>query len=609
MMRQMREVTKPIMLFTAIAFVALMVFQWGMDITGRSSGSFGEIGRVNGDPVMYEAYMASYRRIYDEVQNSQEGLITSQQNTDIEDAAFDEVVTQILVSQELRRRGITVTNQEISEAAQFAPPDYLRPVYLDENGVFDLARYQAELALWTPEQLLLLEAYYRDVIPRGKLLRQVTSGIYVSDGDLWQSWRDQNEQVEVRYVPLDPATRYDDDQFEISSEDVLAYYGDNEEDFEVPARATVMAVVLDKTPTAADTAASLERAVELREEILGGADFGEVAQRESVDQATAVIGGDLGVFPQGLMSPPFDTVVFSATVGELSEPVETPFGFHLVEVTERWAADSARARHVLVPIIRTDDSEFGLLTVADSIEDMGEAMSLAEAGAALGLTATTVEITETFAFLAGAGQVSEGADWAFEEASPGDVSPVFETEQAFYALELVNSEPAGLMPMEEARPSIESALRFERKMEQAGLEGQVVVNRVRAGEALVNAAAEAGLEVRTAGPFARWDFVPGLGRQNAAIGTAFGLDVGEVSEVVTTSANAFIIEVMSHSPPDSVAWLEQALAQRAQTVTALEQQRLQIWIEALRSSARIVDRRAEVLQAADADIPQMPMVF
>lgn len=609
MMRQMREATKPIMLFTAIAFVGLMVFQWGMDITGRSSGSFGEIGRVNGDPVMYEAYMASYRRIYDEVQNSQEGLITSQQNKDIEDAAFDEVVTQILVSQELRRRGITVTNQEISEAAQFAPPDYLRPVYLDENGVFDLARYQAELALWTPEQLLLLEAYYRDVIPRGKLLRQVTSGIYVSDGDLWQSWRDQNEQVEIRYLPLDPATRYDDDDFEIAAPDVLAYYRDHEEDFEVPARATVIAVVLDKTPIAADTTAAFERAVAVREEIMGGAEFGEVAQRESADQATAVIGGDLGVFPQGLMSPPFDSAVFAAPIGELTPPVKTVFGYHLIDVMERWAADSAQARHVLIPITRTDDSEFSLLTVADSIEDLGEAMSLTEAGAAVGLTATTVDITETFAFLAGAGQVSEGADWAFEEASPGDVSPVFETEQAFYALELVSSEPAGLMPLEEARPSIEATLRFERKMDRATVEGQAVVDRVRAGEPLVNAAADTGLEVRTAGPFARWDFVPGLGRQNAAIGTAFGLEVGGVSGVVTTTANAFIIEVMSHSPPDSAAWLEQALTQRVQTVTALEQQRLQIWIEALRSSARIVDRRAEVLQAADEDVPQIPMVF
>src|SRR5690606_555051 len=52
MMRQMREATKPIMLFTALAFVALMVFEWGMDATGRSGGSVGEIGSVNGDPVM-----------------------------------------------------------------------------------------------------------------------------------------------------------------------------------------------------------------------------------------------------------------------------------------------------------------------------------------------------------------------------------------------------------------------------------------------------------------------------------------------------------------------------------------------------------------------------
>ena len=67
MMRQMREATKPIMLFTAIAFVALMVFEWGMDITGQSGGGLGEIGSVNGQPVMYESYMAAYRQLYDQV--------------------------------------------------------------------------------------------------------------------------------------------------------------------------------------------------------------------------------------------------------------------------------------------------------------------------------------------------------------------------------------------------------------------------------------------------------------------------------------------------------------------------------------------------------------
>ena len=184
MMRQMREATKPIMLFTAAAFVALMVFQWGMDITGISSGGLGEIGRVNGTPVTYDAYMASYRNLYDQIQRSQEEPVTSQQNKEIEDAAFDEVVNQILIFQELDRRGITVTAEEIQQAAQFSPPADLRPQFTSETGQFDVQGYQAFLAQLPQDQLLLLEAYYRDVIPRGKLLRQVSSGIFLSDADL-----------------------------------------------------------------------------------------------------------------------------------------------------------------------------------------------------------------------------------------------------------------------------------------------------------------------------------------------------------------------------------------------------------------------------------------
>ena len=109
MMRQMRENTKWIMLVTALAFVALMVFEWGMDITGRSAGGVGEIGRVNGTPVLYDDYLATYRNLYDQVQRSQGELpVTSQQNREIEDAAFEEVVNQILIRQELERRGIEV---------------------------------------------------------------------------------------------------------------------------------------------------------------------------------------------------------------------------------------------------------------------------------------------------------------------------------------------------------------------------------------------------------------------------------------------------------------------------------------------------------------------
>ena len=610
MMRQMREATKPIMLLAALAFVALMVFEWGMDISGQSSSGVGEIGRVNGDAVSYDAYMASFRNLYDQVQRSQEQPVTSQQNTEIEDAAFDEVVNQILIAQELRRRGIRVTDQEIVQAAQLSPPDELRPGFTSpETGQFDITAYQMFLATAPPDQLMLLEAYYRDVIPRGKLLRQVASGIYLSDAELWRSFRDANEQVEVRFVALDPGTRYEDEDFTISDADIEEYFEDNQEEFTVPARASVKVAVLDKTPTAEDSVAAGETAAALRQEILDGADFAEVAQRESSDQSSAILGGDLGRFPRGRMVGAFDTAAFEGPLNTVMEPVRTAFGYHIIEVQERWGVDSVQARHILIPFERTDDSEIALLMLADSLEDMGEVMSLDEAAANAGLEVTTAELAENFPFVGGAGQISEGSDWAFLEGEPGDVSPVFETAQAFYALELISTTEEGVLPLEDARSAIESTLRFDRKMAKAAVDGQSMLDRIAAGEDLAQVAEEAGLDVDQPNPFTRADFVPKLGRQNAAIGASFGLRPGQISEVVTTQSNAFIIEQVSYAEADSAAWLGQTIQQRATQATILQQTRLQLWIAALRSAARIVDRRAEVLAPADENQVQMPMVF
>lgn len=610
MMRQMREATKPIMLFTALAFVALMVFQWGMDITGRSSGGMGEIGRVNGEPVMYETYMAAYRQLYEQVQAQQEELIGSQQNSEIEDRAFDEVVTQILIGQELRRRGITVTDQEISEAAQFSPPDYLRPQFLDASGNFDLARYQSFLSTLPPEQLLILEAYYRDVIPRSKLLRQVTAGIQPSDAELWQQWKDRNQLAEIRYVPLNPATRYADGDFAIPASEIRDYYRTHQDEFRVPARATVRFAVVDKTPSAADSAASFARADSLLQRIRSGADFAQLARAESSDRASAPAGGDLGVFRRNQMTPPVDSAVFTAPVGLVDRPIRSMFGIHLIEVMERWGADSARARHILLPFTLTEESEIERLALADSLETLAERTSLEEAAAALGLATQTAEITLDFPFIAGAGRISEGADWVFEpETAVGDRSPVFETSTAFYALEVIGKEPEGVLSLEQATPAIEATLRFDRKMARAREEAQALVQRVRAGAPLANAAAEMGLEVRIAGPFSRDDFVPGIGRHNAVIGAAFGLPVGRVSDVVSTPTNHYVLEVLQRTEPDSTAWRAQLPQQRVQAVALAQQARLQEWIEALRANARIVDRRDVVLVPADENAVRIPPVF
>jgi len=613
MMRQMRDNTVWIMIATALAFVGLMVFEWGMDITGQSAGAFGEIGRVNGTPVTYDSYMATYRNLYDQLQDRQEEPITNAQNSELEDRAWEELVNSILIQQELERRGIVVTDQEVVNAARFSPPPELRqsPVFQTE-GQFDQQKYQQFVASADNMTLLQLEAYYRDIIPRGKLLRQVSSGVYVSEAELWRAYRDANETASVRYVSFDPLSRVGDDEIEVTDEEITRYYEENREDFSVPATGSVISVYLTRAPTPEDTLAVGTRARELREAIVGGEDFAEVASSESADETSAQSGGDLGVFPQGRMVPAFDSAVFAAPLNQITEPVRTQFGYHLIEVTDRWARDSAQARHILLPFERTDESEIALLAMADSLEELGESMPLTDAAGALGLAVDTLEVTETFPIIPGAGQIAEGGEWVFDvETMPGDVSPVFENRSAFYALELISLDPAGYLTRDEAEGAIRQTLGVEKKIALAVQEAEEFHDQVEQDRSLDEVAREYALEVREAGPLTRTEFWPGLGRQNAAIGTVFALDVGEISDVITANQNAFILERTGGEPADSLAWAEQVDYQRAQSVNAVRQQRLAQWIEALRETADIVDRRDEVLNPPEdqEQVPQLPRVF
>jgi parvulin-like peptidyl-prolyl isomerase len=593
----MRENTKWIMLVTAIAFVALMVFEWGMDITGRSGAGVGEIGRVNGIPVTYEQYQAVYRNLYDQVSRSQEEPITSAQNREIEDAAWTELVNQILIQQELDRRGVRVTDQEVREAARFSPPQELMgdPLFLTD-GQFDIQKYQEFLANSADELFLLqLEAYYRDIIPRSKLLRQITSGIYFTDGELWDQYRFENEKVRVRFLALNPSERIPDTSVEISDREVRSYYEEHQDDFSVPAQADLKYVALTKAPLREDTLDARNRASEIRQEILDGADFAEVARRESSDMATAEAGGDLGTFGRGQMVPAFDSAVFNAPLNQVLEPVQTTYGFHVIQVLSR-RGDSASARHVLVPIERTNESELRLLTLADSLEVLGESMTLEEAAARLGVPVREQNVNELFPFLSGVGQISDGLDWVFREGSPGDVSPVFEDQQAFYMMELESATPAGFQSLENARPTIEEYLRLQKKVEMADSQADSLVTEARAEGTLEVLDGRDGLTVQEEGPLARTEFFPGLGYQSKTVGVAFGLEVGEISDPVSTDANVYLIQNLERIPADSLAWEEQKETQRVQGLFSVQQQRLEQWIGAMRAAATIVDRREEVLR-------------
>ncbi|WP_430883726.1 peptidylprolyl isomerase [Fusibacter sp. JL216-2] len=116
----------------------------------------------------------------------------------------------------------------------------------------------------------------------------------------------------------------------VSEEEVEAYYNENKSEFTKPAQAKASHILVDTE----------EQAKEIKAEIEGGLSFEEAAGKYSKCPSNAK-GGDLGFFGQGQMVPEFETAVFDMEVGQMSAPVQTQFGFHLIKKTDAQEAGQA----------------------------------------------------------------------------------------------------------------------------------------------------------------------------------------------------------------------------------------------------------------------------
>lgn len=117
---------------------------------------------------------------------------------------------------------------------------------------------------------------------------------------------------------------------QVPEDEVEAYYNENKSEFAKPAQAKASHILVDTE----------DQAKEIKAEIEGGLTFEEAAGKYSKCPSNAK-GGDLGFFGQGQMVPEFETAVFSMEVGELSAPVQTQFGFHLIKKTDEQEAGEA----------------------------------------------------------------------------------------------------------------------------------------------------------------------------------------------------------------------------------------------------------------------------
>lgn len=113
-----------------------------------------------------------------------------------------------------------------------------------------------------------------------------------------------------------------------------------------PAMVFFKQIVVAPQPTAAARAAALAKADSVLDQLRHGADFATLARRYSDDPGTREQGGELGWFRRGTMVDAFERVAFDMRPGDISNPVRTPFGYHIIEV-EKVQPGEVQARHIL----------------------------------------------------------------------------------------------------------------------------------------------------------------------------------------------------------------------------------------------------------------------
>jgi len=610
MMRAMREITKPVFWVVAITFIGWMAYGQVSDILG---GGRDVVLKVDGTIVRSQPFQERFQATLEQYRRQQGGArLTREDERQVQDRVADQFIQNILLDKAYRRFGISVTDEEVIQAARSSPPPQILQQVLGDptfqtNGQFDISKWQRYISTAGTEFSTQVEQLYREYLPQRKLEEYLTADLYVSDAKLWRVWRDQHESVTVALLAVRPED-IPDSLAPVSDAELERYYGAHKADFKRPGAAWLSYVEIPRIPDPADSAAALKHARALRAEIAGGskAKFADVAKKESADSGSGARGGDLGWAKRdgsGFVAP-FAAALRRLAPGQLSEPVLSEFGYHLIQI-EAAKGDSVHVRHILVPIA-LQGAHLDLVDArTDSLDrlaaDQFDGARLDSAARRLGLPVRHApKLVEGQRLQLGASTVPDVGVWAFEGRPAGETGPVIDAARASYVFRLDSLEAAGVPPLAQIRARVLAAARYEKKKGVARERAEQAARDLRDATDLVAAGRAHGYDVARLGPFTRVTAPAQFARNAIVLGAAFGLKPGERSGVIADETGWFLVQGLARARADSAAWLKQRDPQREALLRPIEQARMQQFLAALRADAKVVDRRDELFRPAAA---------
>ncbi len=251
--------------------------------------------------------------------------------------AIQTAVQQAIMTQEAKRLGISVGDDEVRAT--------IRGYFADETSQFPIEQYRTYAERNFGSQHAF-EEVIREDLRRAKLMRIWNASVAVSEAEARDAALTDLEQAQIAFVTFDSeqsaaSLKISDEQIKTylakHKKDVRALYDERIAQYNKPERIRARHILLRRASGATpEELAALKQKIEaIRERITKGEDFATVATEVSEDPGSKNQGGDLGFFTHEQMVPEFAKAAFALSIGAVSEPVETSFGYHLIRVEEK----------------------------------------------------------------------------------------------------------------------------------------------------------------------------------------------------------------------------------------------------------------------------------
>ncbi len=536
------------------AIVLVFVF-WGVG-SFRDRG-VGRVAMVNGDPIMIDEYNDAYNRLLEQIKQRYGNRLNDDmlKMLQVKKQTMDQLVEKRLLLSEAKRLSFYVSDEELAATIRAIPA-------FQDNGSFDSRRYHAVLA----QNRLTSESFetkQREFVLMDKIRSFISDSVMVSDSEVDDSYQWKNAQIKIDYVLYDPALNTDirpseeevqsyftahkgsyktepkrkatylqftpemyQSRVSVPDAEIKDYFEANPGEFDTPKTVEASHVLIK-----VDTNASPELVEKAREKALlvqklakEGKNFAELAKQYS-DDPGGKNGGSLGTFKRDAMVEPFGEKAFSMTPGEISDPVKTQFGWHIIKLEKIHEATRLTLEQASPKITQklSDEKAKNL-----AYEDAFAAYNASLNAETLSRVAETLKqpllTSEPFGRTGPAGvkNPTQFATSAFELA-PDAISDIIDSQGAYYILQVVEDIPESIPEFAQVSEKVRADLTKEKQDEQALKNAKQCLTDMKNGKLLKEFQGKKGIKAGTTDFFKRSDRIPEIGFEREMSSVAFGL--------------------------------------------------------------------------------------